>query len=704
MRLPTRYALLCTAILACLVSLGLAVHRIYTTERALGYDVGENIVWSMAQNEVELQRFLDVLGRYGRNEPGVDRDELLLRFDLLWSRLAVPSKGDLAARLARVDRGREVLDRARLALASVEDRVAGLAPGASAAAGAIAAELRPLLGELHEAAVQSVHAETAYQLARDETRQRELLTALGLLGGALAATGLLVALLVGELRRGRGLTVLARDAEAAAKLSEQRLRDILECSTDWIWETDARHRFTLHSSNLLARPIDQPEATIGSTRFNQRLPEDDDDAGWQQHREALEARLPFRDFVYAFRSRQGERRWARVHGRPVFDDAGAFVGYRGTGRDITAERAAEQALRDSRALLRAVIDAVPAIINVKDREGRYVLMNRFQAEVYGTDPEEAVGRISSDFTGSEYGSESRQLDLEVIESGKGTAFVERPFVDAAGQRRVWWSAKHPLTDADGSVRHVVTVAMDITELKDAERVRQNLSRYFSPNMVDLLAQRDEPLGQVRAQDVAVVFTDLFDFTRFAAHQPPEEVMATLRDLHARLTDIVLAHGGTLEKFLGDGIMATFGTPWPTGADASRALAATGEIVEMIQAWNAEREAAGRAPLRIGIGAHIGPVLLGEIGSARRVEFAVVGETVNLASRLQELTRVLLTPAVVSRSLLDAAAAEGPDGRRHGTPFEAVEPQSVDGFDEPVAVAVYKPAEAKTSAAAALPAS
>jgi class 3 adenylate cyclase len=89
-------------------------------------------------------------------------------------------------------------------------------------------------------------------------------------------------------------------------------------------------------------------------------------------------------------------------------------------------------------------------------------------------------------------------------------------------RRTWWTAKQPLTDDDGNVRHVVTVALDITDLKESERMRQNLSRYFSPNMVDLLAARDEPIGQVREQQVAVVFADIFDFTHYAAQprRPP----------------------------------------------------------------------------------------------------------------------------------------------------------------------------------------
>lgn len=561
---------------------------------------------------------------------------------------------------------------------------AALAGGGPLAAGLDAAR--------HAAPVAARHAEPAAPAGVERDRQRELVAAVAVLGAALVATGLLVALLIGAVRRSNALARQARAAEAAARVSEARLAGILENSTDWIWETDAAGRFSHYAPSAIADAADQPPIAPGAVFEDLRAPADDDDAGWRRQAERMAARLPFRDFVFAYPSRAGALRWARVHGRPVFDADGAFAGYRGTGRDITAEREAEQAVSEGRALLRAVIDAIPALVNVKDAEGRYVLMNRFQAEVYGTAPEAAVGRVSADFTGPDYGGESLRLDREVIESGTGGPFYERTFVDAAGRRRVWWTAKQPLAGPDGTVRHVLTVAMDITGLKDAERARTNLSRYFSPNMVALLSERDEPLGQVRAQQVAVIFADLFDFTRFSAQHAPEEVMATLRDLHGRLTDIVLAHGGTLEKFLGDGIMATFGTPLPTGTDATRALAAARDMVAMIGGWNAGRAAAGRARLSLGIGAHLGPVLLGEVGSARRVEYAVVGGTVNLASRLQDMTRALRTPAVVSRDLLDAARAEGAEGARLAGLFEAVAPQPVDGFDDPVEVAVLAPAE------------
>ena len=95
-----------------------------------------------------------------------------------------------------------------------------------------------------------------------------------------------------------------------------------------------------------------------------------------------------------------------------------------------------------------------------------------------------------------------------------------------------------------------------------ERERTNLARYFSPNVVEQLSRNDEPLKQVRTQNVAVLFADIVDFTAYADGRSPMEVIGTLRQFHERMEREVFRHDGTLDKYLGDGLMATFGTPSP----------------------------------------------------------------------------------------------------------------------------------------------
>ena len=104
-----------------------------------------------------------------------------------------------------------------------------------------------------------------------------------------------------------------------------------------------------------------------------------------------------------------------------------------------------------------------------------------------------------------------------------------------------------------------------------ERERANLARYFSPNVVEQLSGNDEPLTQVRTQNVAVLFADIVDFTAYTDGRSPMEVIGTLRQFHERMEREVFRHSGTLDKYLGDGLMATFGTPFASDSDAGNAL-------------------------------------------------------------------------------------------------------------------------------------
>jgi adenylate cyclase len=200
----------------------------------------------------------------------------------------------------------------------------------------------------------------------------------------------------------------------------------------------------------------------------------------------------------------------------------------------------------------------------------------------------------------------------------------------------------------------------VAERATAERARGNLARYFSPKVVDTLAERDEPLGRVRRQAVGVLFADLVGFTTMAEEMTPEEVMGLLRDFHGRMEEEVFRHNGCLEKFIGDALLATFGVPDTGRRDATDALACARGMLAALTAWNLEREAAGLRPLQIGLGLHYGPVVAGDIGSRRSMAFATVGDTTNVTSRLQSLTRELRVHIVASGALVAAVEREAAD--------------------------------------------
>lgn len=211
-----------------------------------------------------------------------------------------------------------------------------------------------------------------------------------------------------------------------------------------------------------------------------------------------------------------------------------------------------------------------------------------------------------------------------------------------------------------------------------ERERENLSRYFSPNVVEELSNNDEPLKQIRSHDVAIVFVDIKGFTRFASERSAESVIGTLRQFHARMEEAVFAYGGTLDKYLGDGLMASFGTPLPADDDPERAYLCARSMIERANAWNAERIEKGEEPLIVSVGVHYGPVVLGDIGG-NRLEFAVIGNTVNVASRVEGLTRRFEVPLLISDALKQRLPKGlGDDLTRH-------DGQDIAGLDAPMTV-------------------
>ncbi len=217
-----------------------------------------------------------------------------------------------------------------------------------------------------------------------------------------------------------------------------------------------------------------------------------------------------------------------------------------------------------------------------------------------------------------------------------------------------------------------------------ERERENLARYFSPNVVEELSHNDEPLKQIRTQDIAVLFVDIVGFTRYAADRPPRDVIATLRQFHQRMEDQVFQHNGTLDKYLGDGLMATFGTPVASASDALNALRCARAMIRSMAAWNAERAAAGEPPIRAGFGLHYGPAVLGDIG-ANRLEFAVIGNTVNVASRVEALTRRLSVELAATDDLLDRARHEAGGDDQATADLTRHDPQAIRGLDTKMTV-------------------
>jgi PAS domain S-box-containing protein len=194
-----------------------------------------------------------------------------------------------------------------------------------------------------------------------------------------------------------------------------------------------------------------------------------------------------------------------------------------------------------------------------------------------------------------------------------------------------------------------------------DRARANLARYFSPKLVKKLAAKDQPLGPVERKNLAVLFADLVGFTKLSESLEPEQVIEVLRELHSFLERVIFKWSGSIEGYIGDAVLAIFGFPESQDQDGTNALSCAYELLAAAQHWDRERSEKGLSSLRIGLGLHYGPVVLGDVGTEEYVEFTVIGDTVNTASRLQEATRGLDCDLVVGQALVDAVKAEN-DGK------------------------------------------
>ncbi|VAW10967.1 Adenylate cyclase [hydrothermal vent metagenome] len=206
---------------------------------------------------------------------------------------------------------------------------------------------------------------------------------------------------------------------------------------------------------------------------------------------------------------------------------------------------------------------------------------------------------------------------------------------------------------------------------------QDLSRFFDASVASKIrASGDETaLGRGVMRTVAILNVDLRGFTRLAATLPAPEVMAILAEYQARFVAIIRAHGGAIDKFLGDGIMATFGAVETDEGAAACALAALEDIVAESKAWMAEREAAGLPQLVTNAAVAAGPTVCGVVGHGSRLEYTVIGPSVNLSAKLEKYNKTLGTLALTNAETLALAK---PAGFTPKTPPRMVE-CTVDGI-------------------------
>ncbi|MCK6522433.1 adenylate/guanylate cyclase domain-containing protein [Myxococcota bacterium] len=191
-------------------------------------------------------------------------------------------------------------------------------------------------------------------------------------------------------------------------------------------------------------------------------------------------------------------------------------------------------------------------------------------------------------------------------------------------------------------------------LQQRERIREIFGRYVTRQVADEILSGRVPLGGQRTT-ATVLFADIRGFTRLSEEMDPEEVVALLNEYLGAMVTCVLDGGGVVDKYIGDAIMALFGVPVSLGtpeADAQAAVRCAVQMSEALDRLNARRVAAGGAPVELGIGVHTGEVVAGNIGIPERMEYTVIGDTVNLCARIEGLTRDLGVRVLLSKSCVE----------------------------------------------------
>ena len=210
----------------------------------------------------------------------------------------------------------------------------------------------------------------------------------------------------------------------------------------------------------------------------------------------------------------------------------------------------------------------------------------------------------------------------------------------------------------------------VAELREKRRIEENFGRHVGQRVARQILDRPGGLGGV-VEELTIMFVDIRDFTARSEASSPEQAVALLNVFMTEMVEVVeQRHGGIVNKFLGDGFMALFAdwTGRPDHADA--AVAAGREILQRLGDINGRRQATRELPLSIGIGIHTGRAVVGSIGSPRRMEYTAIGDTVNVASRVESLTKVVDAQLLLTEATRQAL--------RVPLPLEALPSQHVRG--------------------------
>lgn len=195
-------------------------------------------------------------------------------------------------------------------------------------------------------------------------------------------------------------------------------------------------------------------------------------------------------------------------------------------------------------------------------------------------------------------------------------------------------------------------------LKERERLKTSFAHYVSEQVFEKIMQSETPTKlEGERRKITVLFADIRHFTHLAEQLPPEQIVALLNEYFEEMLEAIFSHGGTLDKFIGDGLMAEFGAPLDDPLQEKNAVLTAIEMQKSVKKLSEKWLKEGKPHLEVGIGIHTGAAVVGNIGSEQRMEYTAIGDTVNVASRLQAATKDVHTHILISESTFQGLKGE-----------------------------------------------
>ena len=352
---------------------------------------------------------------------------------------------------------------------------------------------------------------------------------------------------------------------------------------------------------------------------------------------------------------------------------GKITGYLATLSEVTEYKQTQDRIEQAARGWRATLDAIRDLVWISDKNCQLIRVNRAYARAVGMEPKELVGKICYEVLAwaketcpscpHQHTFDSKESAMEEIFNHQQKTHLE--------------ISTSPILNDNNEVIASVCVARDVTDRKQAEKEIQVLNRlkqYFSPKLAQRLLT-DEELYKVRRKELTIFFIDIRNFTMISDRLEPEELLNMLNEYFTQMTEIIFNWGGTVGKFIGDGIMGFFGDPEEYPNHAELAVKMALEMQSRIKIVNEKSYLWGDLPIAIGIGINTGYVTIGNIGPESYRDYTVIGKQVNLTARLTEEAKpgqVLISHRTY-RFVADIAETE------------KIGEISFKGFDKPVLV-------------------